>query len=346
MTRQKSASDLNFTGCNFDKIKGVLRPGQILKPPGADQKPFENARLWAPPVRQRNILLLFLYLRMPVTERLPVLCIKDASAPSTAYADFNIGRHEEMGKAILPSPHKHDFYLLLVINKGAGEHKIDFETYQVEDRMVFFLSAGQAHQWNLLEKTTGYQVMFMPDFLPDAPAKLPYFSASSNPLLQLNNENFQLLNNELEWLIKEFGTKEIFARDITRLRLQLIMKMLQRWYMQSNPPSANRTNNRLVMRFFGLLEKHYHEEAFVHFYAKQLHVTPNYLNIVCRKETGVSAGECIRQRIVLEAKRLLAMTGRDVREISFDLGFEDPAYFSRFFKQNTGTTPRDFRKQL
>jgi AraC-like DNA-binding protein len=293
-----------------------------------------------------KMLLLSLNLGMPATEQLPVLCIKDASVPSTAYADFNIGRHEEMGKAVLPSPHKHDFYLLLVIRKGAGEHRIDFETYTVEDRMVFFLAAGQAHQWNLLEKTIGYQVMFMPDFLPDSPARLPYYTASSKPFLQLNNENFELLAKELESLKKEFDNKEILAQDVIRLRLQVIMKMLQRWYVQSNPPSANPTNNRLVVRFFGLLEKHYQEEAFVHFYARQLHVTPNYLNIVCRKETGVSAGECIRQRILLEAKRLLAMTGKDVREISFDLGFEDPAYFSRFFKQNTGTAPRDFRKQL
>lgn len=283
---------------------------------------------------------------MPLTAPLPVLRIKDATALSGSHADFNIGRHEEMGKAILPSAHKHDFYLLLVIDKGAGVHKIDFEQYRVQDKMVFFLSAGQAHQWHLTEKTTGYQVMFAAEFLPVAPSKFPFFSGSSKPYLSLDLQGFNLLKAELELLKKEFDNEELYSREMIRLRLQIVMKLLQRWYTQSNPSAGNNSGNRLVMSFYNSLEKHYHEQASVQFYAKQLNITPNYLNIVCRKEAGTSAGECIRQRILLEAKRLLAMTAKDVREISFSLGFEDPAYFSRFFKNNAGCTPGVFRKQL
>jgi AraC family transcriptional activator of pobA len=83
---------------------------------------------------------------MSISESIPVVSIKDTSAPLNNYTDFNIGRHEEMGKAVLPSAHKHDFYLILVIDKGSGLHIIDFEKYNVRDNMVFFLSPGQAHQ--------------------------------------------------------------------------------------------------------------------------------------------------------------------------------------------------------
>lgn len=283
---------------------------------------------------------------MLLTKQLPVLRIRDASVSSTLLTDFNIGRHEEMGKPVLPTAHKHDFFLLLVVDEGAGVHKIDFEQYDVRDKMVFFLSAGQAHQWSLAEDTTGYQVMFTGDFLPMPPSKLPYFGTSCKPFLLLEAAEFILLSKELDQLKSELDNQELLARDMLKLRLQTILTLLQRWYMHANPPSINQSNNRMMTAFFNFLETHYHREAGVHFYAKQLNVTPNYLNIVCRKESGFSAGECIRQRILLEAKRLLAMTGKDISEISFGLGFEDPAYFSRFFKQHTGYTPRDFRKQL
>jgi AraC family transcriptional activator of pobA len=55
---------------------------------------------------------------MSISESIPVVSIKDTSAPLNNSTDFNIGRHEEMGKAVLPSAHKHDFYLILVIDKG------------------------------------------------------------------------------------------------------------------------------------------------------------------------------------------------------------------------------------
>lgn len=165
---------------------------------------------------------------MPLTAPLPVLRINDATPVSGSSTDFNIGRHEEMGKAVLPSAHKHDFYLVLVIDKGSGVHKIDFEQYTVKDKMIFFLSVGQAHQWNLAEKTTGYQVMFGAEFLPVGPAKFPYFSASAKPCLSLSPHQFNSLKTELESLKNEFDNEEIFSREVIRLRLQVVMKLLQR----------------------------------------------------------------------------------------------------------------------
>ncbi|MCK7553570.1 helix-turn-helix domain-containing protein [Chitinophaga sedimenti] len=97
--------------------------------------------------------------------------------------------------------------------------------------------------------------------------------------------------------------------------------------------------------FLELLEQHYKEQAAVEFYAAQLHVTPQYLNIACKKETGLTAGHCIRSRIVLEAKRMLTLTAQDVKEIAYELGFSDASYFSRFFRRYGGMPPLTFRRQ-
>lgn len=283
---------------------------------------------------------------MPSINSIPVISIKEASAHLNHFTDFTIGRHEEMGKAVLPTAHKHDFYLLLVIDEGSGTHSIDFQKYAVKNKMVFFVAPGQAHQWSLHEKTKGFQVMFSHEFLPIAPGRLPFFASSSTPHLLLRSEEFTTLKRELEILKNEFDTQDVFAHELIHQRLHIILTLLHRWYAKSEPLVISESTNRLMVRFFELLEKNVYEENMVQFYAKQLHVTPNYLNIVCKKGAGLSAGECIRRRVLLEAKRLLAMTQRDVKEISYDLGFQDAAYFSRFFKKHTGYTPRTFREQL
>jgi AraC family transcriptional regulator, transcriptional activator of pobA len=283
---------------------------------------------------------------MSSIKSIPVISIKEASVHLNHFTDFTIGKHEEMGKAVLPTAHKHDFYLLLVIDEGSGTHSIDFQKYAVKNRMVFFLAPGQAHQWNLHEKTKGYQVMFSHEFLPIAPGRLPFFVSSSTPHLSLRSEELAALKRELEILKNDFDHQDVFAHELIRQRLHIVLTLLHRWYAKSEPLVISESTNRLMVRFFDLLEKNVYEENMVQFYAKQLHVTANYLNIVCKKEAGLSAGECIRRRVLLEAKRLLAMTQRDVKEISYDLGFQDAAYFSRFFKKHTGYTPRTFREKL
>lgn len=82
------------------------------------------------------------------------------------------------------------------------------------------------------------------------------------------------------------------------------------------------------------------------FYADHLSVTPNYLNTLCKKVTGKTVGKIIRNRIILEAKRLLVNSEYTISQIAYDLYFEDNSYFTKFFKANTGLSPIEFRKSL
>ncbi|AHF94774.1 hypothetical protein OPIT5_26475 [Opitutaceae bacterium TAV5] len=81
-------------------------------------------------------------------------------------------------------------------------------------------------------------------------------------------------------------------------------------------------------------------------YAARLHVSPDRLSEAVREATGHPAGELIRQRQLLEARRLLAHTTRSVSEIAYALNFQDPAYFSRFFRRLTGQSPGEFREDF
>ncbi|WP_027797882.1 helix-turn-helix domain-containing protein [Paraburkholderia acidipaludis] len=95
--------------------------------------------------------------------------------------------------------------------------------------------------------------------------------------------------------------------------------------------------------FSRLVEKHYREHLSISQYAALLGVTPVYLNTVCQRAAGQSALSIVHQRLLLEAKRNLVYTTLNVSQIADLLGFTEPAYFTRFFKRLTGTTPNHFR---
>ena len=81
----------------------------------------------------------------------------------------------------------------------------------------------------------------------------------------------------------------------------------------------------------------------VHDYSLLLHVTESRLTSVTKRITGITAGQFVQERSLLEAKRLLIHSGATVSQIAFQLGFDDPAYFSRFFKKGAGRSPKEFK---
>ena len=93
------------------------------------------------------------------------------------------------------------------------------------------------------------------------------------------------------------------------------------------------------------LEKKFKEKKMVADYAAELFITPNYLNGIIKKITGFSAGYHIRQRVVLEAKRLGRYSDAGMKEIAYSLGFEDSSHFSKFFKAVAGMNFSDFKKE-
>jgi AraC-like DNA-binding protein len=104
--------------------------------------------------------------------------------------------------------------------------------------------------------------------------------------------------------------------------------------------------NTVVLRNFQkLIDQHYKEKKLTKDYAAMLYITPNHLNALCKDVTGRSAGELIRDRVLLEAKRLLVNAKLTISQIANELQFMDNSYFSKFFKKYESITPEVFRKQ-
>jgi AraC-like DNA-binding protein len=141
-----------------------------------------------------------------------------------------------------------------------------------------------------------------------------------------------------EYTTYQFGRSEMI---ISLLKIVLIDSRRRIQRVESDLPVSAGQN--LVRQYLALLKGAVHAEQHLESFAAQLGVTSGYLTETVKEITGVPAGALLRQRLVLEIKRLLAHTDLTSAQVAEKLGFKDAAYFNRFFKRETGQTPRLFR---
>ncbi len=108
--------------------------------------------------------------------------------------------------------------------------------------------------------------------------------------------------------------------------------------------NENKSHNKIIQGFIELLDSHFTINHNVSYYSHQLGLSAKSLLILFKKE-GMDTPSCIiKRKLLTEAKKQLIETNKNIREICFDLGFNDPAYFSRFFKKNSGVTAQEYRR--
>ncbi|WP_353718378.1 helix-turn-helix transcriptional regulator [Dyadobacter sp. 676] len=266
------------------------------------------------------------------------------SSPESGY---KLLRHEADGKSRIEKPHKHDFFMLFVIKTGGGKHSIDFVDYPVGDNQVHLLFPGQVHRWELDEGTTGFQLMVgrrafetSSNFL-----RLSFILYRNHQVIDLPQEAFQALCYELEAMEKELGSGGI-DWDMVQLRSRVALQLVSREAERIFDDIGTYRANPILFRYHALVDTHFRTHKTVAFYADQLNISANYLNILCKRHLHVPATFLIHNRVGLEAKRLLLVSGQSAKEIAFELGFSDLPHFSNFFKAQTGLSPRAFRNAL
>ena len=163
----------------------------------------------------------------------------------------------------------------------------------------------------------------------------------------LNKANSHKVDLLLQVFIEEFETVDNIQEDMLRMLLKRLIIIVTRLAKQQFLPENELPDQKLaIVRQFNLLvENHYKKQHSVKFYADQVNRSPKTLSNLFALYNEKSPLTVIQERVVLEAKRLLLYTDKSAKEIAYDLGFEDAAYFSNFFKKNTELTPSDFRNK-
>jgi AraC-like DNA-binding protein len=261
---------------------------------------------------------------------------------------------EQLG-GIADKPHRHNYYTIIWSFTATGKHIIDFKEYPILPQHIFFVSPHQVHQVITNPAPTGYVVLFTPEFLEknsirnDFIANLKLFQNSDEtPPLQLNDTMASSLKHFADQMFSAFhGQHDMFLETIgAYLKLFIIECNGHCTLTPSSNTQSVEVGKTLVKNFKAIVEKHYMNWHQVKDYADALNVTPNYLNEVIKLAVHTSAKDFIQSRIILEAKRMLIFTEKSGKEIGFELGFEDPSHFSKFFKSNTGQSLQDFKESI
>jgi AraC family transcriptional regulator, transcriptional activator of pobA len=253
----------------------------------------------------------------------------------------------------LHQAHRHSFYHLVLFTKGKGEHTIDFEKFPVKPFQVYFMIPGQVHSWHFKAGVDGYIVHFneslFSSFLQNSHylERFSFFHGdSSKSVCQLPPVTHENLTALFESMLNEVNEVKEQNLDLIRLKLLELFIAVDRSCGGSKQANVPKQKLTVLRSFQQLIDKHFRTIRLPKEYAELLYVTPNHLNALCQDLMGKTAGDLIRDRVLLEAKRLLTNADITVTEIAYDLNFEDKSYFNRFFKKNVGLTPDDFRKQF
>jgi AraC family transcriptional activator of pobA len=249
--------------------------------------------------------------------------------------------------------HKHTFYHLVFFTEGEGEQQIDFKKFPVKPGLIYFMTPGQVHHWNFKTAPGGYIINFSKDYFSsflleaDYLARFRFFSRqSSAQVIELPTTIQERVVLIFQDILKE-GLHETPVNDdlVKTLLLRLFIE-IARFQLTILPANDNKYNHTILNNFIALIETHYKELKLPKQYAELLYITPNHLNALCNDFLGISAGSLIRDRISLEAKRLLINLDLRISEIADLLNFTDQSYFIKFFKKSEGLTPEKFRKTI
>lgn len=263
-----------------------------------------------------------------------------------AKLDFS-GGHE------VDDAHRHNGNQIFLFTKGGGTHMIDFNYYPIDDNTIQFITEDQIHSLNSNDDTEGYVIVFTKEVVVlNSGDKflfndLPFYNKSRPPVLNPSKEVFDELLEMVIIMLKEYSRENPFKENILGSFISIFLLKCKNLFSESIAVNKIDTaSQQLHKNFYNLLEEHFIQFHKVNEYADLLNVTPNHLSETIKKVTGKTAGDIIHERLILEAKRRLLHSSISAKELAYELNFNDPSYFSRFFKSNTGLSPEAFRKEI
>ncbi|WP_158839221.1 AraC family transcriptional regulator [Polaribacter sp. L3A8] len=251
----------------------------------------------------------------------------------------------------------HDYKEIIFLFSGTGEFKIDDEVIKLKPNTLFFIKKNQFFKILHIKNTVGYSLKYKNEFIPSAGLnyKSSYYSKlngyiSDLKYIEFKKKGMKNLKSHFNVLLKEYyEPEEAFTSKsiVQHLFISLILKIERKArdiVIDTTKGEINNHNKILYTNFLDILEENFMTTHNMDFYADKLSLSRRKLSDLVKEFTGITAKRYLLDRVILEAKRLLAYSNKNLKEICYDLGFEYPAYFSTLFKEITGHTPNQYRK--
>ena len=241
---------------------------------------------------------------------------------------------------------------MILFTQGGGSHTVDFQKFPVKPGQIYFMVPGQVHSWEFDKNVDGFVLNFSPNLFqsyllrPDYLSQFCFFKGiAGDSVIQLPDvDTAKAIQLFEEMLAIKFNSNPFSLDKLRVAMLQLFLLVQEQCSQAGNAMSGH--NLTVLNTFQKLVDEHHATLRLPKEYAEMLFITPNHLNALSQEVLGKSAGEVIRDRVVLEVKRLLINLEIPISEIAYQLNFTDNSYFTKFFKKQAGSTPEEFRKQI
>lgn len=246
-------------------------------------------------------------------------------------------------------PHRSTGFMIELLLEGSVTRYVDFEKYTATAPAILITSPEQVHQHVLSDDYRTISVYFKQDFLAtETSDMLSYMECTlRSSLISVTYEQLEEVLPLARLLMQEQQAERLHKNNIIRNLLNAFIISCSR--MQRiciDLFIADASHQRIVTRFKTLVQRNFREMIQVAQYADMLHVTPGHLNDMVKNTLGRSAKQIIDGARMMEAKRMLFWGEHPIKQICWELNFEDDAYFNRFFKKHSGVTPLEFQKNI
>lgn len=253
--------------------------------------------------------------------------------------------------------HRHASYLQVhYIEEGEINFHIDDQVYQVQGPALFMTPPATPHSFQTEKESPGHVLTVHQSIIwqlmkRDLPIQqeldLTRGICLTREGLADNQQNQWLMieqafkNLSEEWAAEHLA-KALVLENLTCFIAIQILRLSTRRAVSS---SVSNDDLRIYHQFSDMIEHHFREQWLLPEYTRSIGVSESRLNQICKQISNSSPKKIIMERVLREVKRLLTFSGKSVNEICYELGFKDPAYLSRFFKNQTGVSPLGYRKK-
>ena len=244
-------------------------------------------------------------------------------------------------------PHRHDSLVQLFgLLRGSGTGRFDAVDYALEAPCIAVLPASCVHEFQWTHDSDGFALSVASTLVAELERQLaPHDRAFREPAVIELGHDARLI----AMLLGEIHAEYTSERTMKEAALDSLIRTLAIWIVRRTttprPATPADRGQRHHLRFLELVDRHHREQWRIADYARELGITATHLNAICRKRTGQSALGIVHDRLLLSARRELAYTDKSIAGVAAGLGFAEPSYFTRFFRQRMGVTPKAYRRQ-
>lgn len=248
-------------------------------------------------------------------------------------------------------PHRHSFYQLIWF-KRPGTHFVDYKEFEHPGNSLFFLTVGQVHCFSRDSNNEGYLYHFNDIFLhakdKSALSRMRYniFDDFKTPYVSLPGAELSDFQYTTDKIRGEIESKNRDYREHVYFHFRLLLLKIERLKQKGETHTLSDPHFEVAMKFRDAVEKSVHEFKNIEYFSKLIGVSEKTLSASSKKYLNATPADFIRMKKVLEAKRLLSSSRLSIKEIAYQLGFEQQTYFTKYFKKYVSATPKEFQSHI